>query len=62
MTCMTAHQRAKLSARISSRAFASLGMKEHENGFGRLRVSSASSKALEKDGTTYLITETPVNV
>jgi len=43
------NQRAIVSARISSRAFSSLGMKEHENGFVPLKRRNINlRKALEK--------------
>ena len=44
------HQRAMISARISSRALTSLGMKEHGNGFGRLEGLSISPSLRKRAG------------
>jgi hypothetical protein len=44
------HQRAKISARISSRAFSSLEMKEHGNGLGPLEGPSILPSLQSKVG------------
>jgi hypothetical protein len=56
------NQRAIASARMTSRALSSLGMKEHENGFVSLKRRNINlRKALEKISDDYLTRE-PVNV
>jgi len=49
------YQRAIVSARMSSRAFLSLGTKEHENGFAQLeRTNINLGKTLEKNSIATL--------